>query len=472
LIPAAYIQEWSTRAPWPTSQQIEQDLIISRALCDLFNAPAIQGKIAFRGGTAIHKLLFQQPLRYSEDIDLVQTEAEPIGATATAVQDALSWLGKCKRERASHSMRFIYRFTPEAQPEAALKLKIEINTREHGSLFGLQPYPFEVANGWFRATANILSFSPEELFGTKLRALLQRRKNRDLFDLYVALQQLSLCPGKLIDSFEHYRVSLDTGAASRLTDGNAWEEYSPTFSADGKQIAFVRQQEDGSTSRIFLMNSDGSNLHPLFSSDSSRDSAPHFTGTHILFARIAEQVSPDPPGPAPWDVYMASVDGGPAVPLTTRHYSTHSGPSFSDDASRFLYSMGGLSPEALYVIPLNAPPQTPEPLLFQIPNGATSRIYVSPSLAPDGKSVVFLAAVQGKKAFDYDAFRLDLESNRITQLTTDNGYASDLAISPDGNWAVFLRWTSRWGSLPTMSRMYLLNLHTGGVAPLPITGTR
>ena len=204
MIPAAYIQEWSTRAPWPTSQQIEQDLIVSRALCDLFNAPAVQGKIAFRGGTAIHKLLFQQPLRYSEDIDLVQTETEPIGATATAIQDALSWLGKCKRERANHSMRFIYRFTPEAQPEAALKLKIEINTREHGSLFGFQPYPFEIANGWFRATANIVSFSPEELFGTKLRALLQRRKNRDLFDLHMGLQQLSLCPGKLVDSFEHY----------------------------------------------------------------------------------------------------------------------------------------------------------------------------------------------------------------------------------------------------------------------------
>jgi predicted nucleotidyltransferase component of viral defense system len=68
LIPTSYIQEWSAKAPWPTSQQVEQDLIISRALCDLFNAPALAGKIAFRGGTAIHKLLFKLPLRYSEDI--------------------------------------------------------------------------------------------------------------------------------------------------------------------------------------------------------------------------------------------------------------------------------------------------------------------------------------------------------------------------------------------------------------------
>ena len=71
-----------------TRRRSEQDLIICRALCDLFNAPALAGKIAFRGGTAIHKLLFKQPLRYSEDIDLVQTQAEPIGPTVDAIRDA------------------------------------------------------------------------------------------------------------------------------------------------------------------------------------------------------------------------------------------------------------------------------------------------------------------------------------------------------------------------------------------------
>ena len=94
MIPASYIQEWSSNAPWPDSRLIEQDLIITRALCDLFNSPALAGKIAFRGGTAINKLLFQQPLRYSEDIDLVQTQPEPIGATVDAVREVLSWLGK------------------------------------------------------------------------------------------------------------------------------------------------------------------------------------------------------------------------------------------------------------------------------------------------------------------------------------------------------------------------------------------
>jgi predicted nucleotidyltransferase component of viral defense system len=204
LIPASYIQEWSNKAPWPTSQQVEQDLIISRALCDLFNAPALAGKIAFRGGTAIHKLLLKQPLRYSEDIDLVQTHAEQIGATANAVREALSWLGDCKREQAGHSMHFVFRFAPEAQPDTTLKVKVEINTREHDGVLGIQQYPFAVESGWYQATANIASFAPEELFATKLRALLQRRKNRDLFDLHMGLQQLSMNPEALLACFDHY----------------------------------------------------------------------------------------------------------------------------------------------------------------------------------------------------------------------------------------------------------------------------
>lgn len=204
MIPNAYIQAWSAKAPWPDARQIEQDLIISRALCDLFNAPALSGKIAFRGGTAINKLLFKQPLRYSEDIDLVQTQAESIGTTVDAIRDALSWLGKCNREQAGHSMHLVFKYAPEVDPQATLKLKVEINTREHEPLFGIKPYPFAVDSEWYRGTTEIASFEPEEVFGTKLRALLQRRKNRDLFDLHHGLEQLAMDPDKLIACFDHY----------------------------------------------------------------------------------------------------------------------------------------------------------------------------------------------------------------------------------------------------------------------------
>ena len=214
MIPQAYNQAWRARAPWPNPAQVEQDLIICRALCDLFNAPALAGKIAFRGGTAIHKLLFKQPLRYSEDIDLVQTQAEPIGATVDAIRDALAWLGKCNREQAGHSMHLVFRLAPESAPQTALKLKVEINTREHEVLLGYRRYPFEVASDWYSARTEIVSFEPEEIFGTKLRALLQRRKNRDLFDLHHGLTQLGLDRDKVVTCLNHY-LALEDHSISR-----------------------------------------------------------------------------------------------------------------------------------------------------------------------------------------------------------------------------------------------------------------
>ena len=202
MIPIAYLREWSARAPWPDLRQVEQDLIICRALCDLFSSEQLQGKIAFRGGTAIHKLLFAKPLRYSEDIDLVQTHAEPIGTTVDGIGRALSWLGKFNWEKAAHSLHMVFRFTPE-EGGSQLKFKVEISTREHMPLYGLKTYPFEVSSGWHQAKAQIVSFESEEIFGTKLRALLQRHKNRDLFDLNQGLLQLGLDCGRLIACFQH-----------------------------------------------------------------------------------------------------------------------------------------------------------------------------------------------------------------------------------------------------------------------------
>jgi predicted nucleotidyltransferase component of viral defense system len=98
----------------------------------------------------------------------------------------------------------VFKFTPEIDAQATLKLKVEINTRERASLLGVRRYPFAVENDWYRGTTEIASFEPEELFGTKLRALLQRRRNRDLFDLHQGIEQLPLDPEKVIACFDHY----------------------------------------------------------------------------------------------------------------------------------------------------------------------------------------------------------------------------------------------------------------------------
>jgi predicted nucleotidyltransferase component of viral defense system len=214
VIPRAHIQAWSATTPWREPRQVEQDLIICRALCDIFREPFLADRLAFRGGTAIHKLLFRQPLRYSEDIDLVQRRAEPIGPTVNALREVLSWLGPFRRDTAAHSLHLNYRFTPETEPTVRAKVKVEINTREHEYFQDVRTYPFAVENPWFTGEAAVVSFEPEELFGTKLRALLQRRKGRDLFDFHVGFDQLALDATTVLAAFEHY-VARDGTAISR-----------------------------------------------------------------------------------------------------------------------------------------------------------------------------------------------------------------------------------------------------------------
>lgn len=205
MIPRANILAWSSRAPWPSPSQIEQDLVISRALCEIFNDPFLAERLAFRGGTAINKLLFPSPLRYSEDIDLVQVRAEPIGPAIDQLRKVLAWLGDFRVDRKKHSTHLIFSFVPEdAAGGAALKLKVEANTREHQALFRHRKYNFAVENTWFSGKAEIVSFEADELFGTKLRAMLQRRKNRDLFDIGEGLKFLGLDPARVTASFGHY----------------------------------------------------------------------------------------------------------------------------------------------------------------------------------------------------------------------------------------------------------------------------
>jgi len=76
MIANAYLNECRQTVPWSDNKMVEQDLIISRLLVELFNHPKISDSLAFRGGTAIYKLFASHPVRYSEDIDLVQIKAE------------------------------------------------------------------------------------------------------------------------------------------------------------------------------------------------------------------------------------------------------------------------------------------------------------------------------------------------------------------------------------------------------------
>jgi predicted nucleotidyltransferase component of viral defense system len=106
-------------------------------------------------------------------------------------------------EQAVHSTHLFFKFVPEGEIKP-MKLKVEINTREHGSLLGIKEYAFAMENSWHSSRVSVVSFQAEELFGTKLRALLQRRKNRDLFDLYHGFKYLEMNSVSVVEAFLHY----------------------------------------------------------------------------------------------------------------------------------------------------------------------------------------------------------------------------------------------------------------------------
>lgn len=189
MIPQAHITEWSQHVPWQTNEQVEQDLVICRALVELFSDEWLAERLAFRGGTALHKLYLQPQPRYSEDIDLVQIAADPFGPIVDRIRERLAFLGDPKRKLKEHNFTLVYRFDSEVPPAVNLRLKVETNTREHFKVLGYNQFPFEVKSSWYTGNCNLTTYHLEELLGTKLRALYQRSKGRDLYDMYIALTQ-------------------------------------------------------------------------------------------------------------------------------------------------------------------------------------------------------------------------------------------------------------------------------------------
>jgi predicted nucleotidyltransferase component of viral defense system len=205
VIQRAFIAEWRQQAPWAADEQVEQDLLLSRALVELYSEDVLRRTVGFRGGTALHKLFLGAPARYSEDIDLVQVEAGPIGDVMDAIHRRLDpWLGRPQWKQGHGRVTFYYRFATQLEPVQQKRLKIEINTREHFSVLGLVRRPFSVASRWWSGQADVATYAIEELLGTKLRALYQRKKGRDLFDLWMAPRHTAVDLGKVIDCFLRY----------------------------------------------------------------------------------------------------------------------------------------------------------------------------------------------------------------------------------------------------------------------------
>ncbi|WP_203257744.1 nucleotidyl transferase AbiEii/AbiGii toxin family protein [Hyunsoonleella ulvae] len=210
MIPKPYIAKWQVQAPWKQFYQVEQDLVISRTLVEIFSDDFLRENLAFRGGTALHKLYLNPAPRYSEDIDLVQIKPGPIKPIMQRLNEVITFFEEPRKTQVKgHGAKALYRFTSEYE-EIRLRLKLEINCREHFNVLPWVEFPFQVESDWFTGSTKIRTYSINELLGTKLRALYQRSKGRDLFDLDYSRLHMELDVEQIIKCFKEY-TAFSTG---------------------------------------------------------------------------------------------------------------------------------------------------------------------------------------------------------------------------------------------------------------------
>ena len=82
------------RRNWKFLYQIEQDILLERALVSMYQNEHIRNTLVFRGGTALNKLFLNPAARYSEDLDFVQLKSAPIGTTLGAIKQRMRWFLK------------------------------------------------------------------------------------------------------------------------------------------------------------------------------------------------------------------------------------------------------------------------------------------------------------------------------------------------------------------------------------------
>lgn len=241
MIPQADIAHWRTRVPWVSAEHVEQDLVLSRLIVEIARHPLLGQELVFRGGTCLHKLWLDRPWRYSEDLDYVRRSGGGIGGVLDAIREIAEAVGFDNVQTETRTQHPKARLRAQYESGGPFHIKVEINTFERSPARPIITRTSVVASPWFQGAAEVQSFCAPEMMATKMRALYQRSKGRDLFDLWLALNHLGIDPVEIADCFDTYRPDGWTPARAM---GNLDDKLKrPDFVSDLTQL--VAEWPDG-----------------------------------------------------------------------------------------------------------------------------------------------------------------------------------------------------------------------------------
>ena len=179
--------------------------MLSRLMIEIARDETLGPELAMRGGTCLHKLHLPAALRYSEDLDYVRLTHTGIKPYTQALADVADRVGLTVSSRQrSGQMVHVYLDGQPTEGIGRIRIKIEMNIAETNSFLPRTTVNHVVQTSWWSGEADISTFQPSELLATKLRALYQRSKGRDLFDLWLGLTVLKADPEQIIAGLNHY----------------------------------------------------------------------------------------------------------------------------------------------------------------------------------------------------------------------------------------------------------------------------
>jgi predicted nucleotidyltransferase component of viral defense system len=225
------VRAWGIEHAWSTEMQIEQDLRLSEAIYHIFQNDYLQRELIFSGGTAFHKFYTNKEYRYSEDLDFIRTSRSGIGKVTKQLTLLGHNLGYDVSTQIKHFSKIYWRTS--SLGGLPIRIKIDIDSYDNRPKLPINDVNFTLPILNLNDVSTVRILNIVELLATKIHTLYARAKGRDLFDLWVGLEELNVNPDEILEAFRHYRLKTFTSKLAIINLQNKLQNNNYLHNLDG-----------------------------------------------------------------------------------------------------------------------------------------------------------------------------------------------------------------------------------------------